>query len=167
MTLYYGATGRAFANVNIGQTGATSSHDVMDHVIEHDWAVMEDRANAMLESYLTTSPPMTSIVSLHLAGGSDGIMWCLAALMSADVVGGVYMPPDPQTSGAPGTRLFFYAAEGEHELQVQYQACRARIAAWCDVSPAAVAVYIDHQLAGAAQGNMQMGMIVVQRDEPI
>lgn len=159
--LYFWATGRHFNEAHLGASHVTEDTDMVAHFISDSVEDLETRVNAWLAA-ITTEQTTRLLASIHISGAGDREQWCVSAVANTDTGGGV--PSAPADENSTGTRVFFYKAETEPELAVQFAACKARIVAWLEEGTLYIADYIDHQIAGAQKGANHMGMIVLYRN---
>jgi len=162
MSILFNATARHFAEAQIGATHVPADTDVVAHFISVSAEELEARINAYLLDPIAGANYY--VYSLHITGSGDGGKFCVTLCYGSDQYGGIV--PAPLTADAEGSAVFFYKGETEYELQQQYLQARARMRDWLEEGDATMGSYVDYQIAGAAQGQVQMGMIYLTRFEP-
>jgi hypothetical protein len=162
MNVLFKATGRHFSEMSIGATHTVTNLDQVAHFISADAADLEARVLAKMQAFTAAQAGRLYLASASLAGSGDGSSFCVALVGNPDSSGGVWAAPVDQDS--IGSKVFFYQGETEAEIQIQCAKALTRVAAFLAEGSAALGTYVDWQLAGSAQGRVQMGMIIVHRE---
>jgi hypothetical protein len=159
MTTYFQSTGLAFPLVEVGQDVVPDLDTAVFYYSEKEFD-LEARALALWQ-FITAHRPVMGIQAAHLGGCGDGNSFVLMVQYTA---GDSYVSGAPADVNSGGTKLFFWRAASKHEIDVQIDACYARIVAWLSQGTNGhEGAYIDQQMAGGAKGQPFMGMFLVIR----
>jgi hypothetical protein len=128
-----------------------------------DPAVLEERVNAAGIAQYSLGRWLDGI---QLGGSGQGGQFSVMMLLSRDTGAGDAAETMPFASelAVSGIRVFFFKAESEDELRVQFDAALARATAWVnELDPPATAEWRGYEISGSSFGAAHMGMFILYR----